>query len=338
MKSYLEEKGCTTEELVEMVQKLLKERGEKPLQLAKKVILKEKIECKEAREALKYFMTKYWHDLARPTLLSVCCEAVGGKPDATVPFAVPLILIGGAIDIHDDIIDESKTKMSHPTIYGIYGKEIALIVGDALLFKGFTLLHKACKNIPAKKATAILNIVKRMFFEVGDAQASELKLRKQIDIVPEVYLRILEKKMADVEALARIGAILGGGSKREIEDIGKYGRFLGITIGVRDDIIDMLNLNEALHRFRKETLPLPVFYASQNPKIREKLETLLAKKLKKKDFQTVLEIIENGDAIEQSQKIMHEMGEKALSHLKGLKKPRLLRLFIYGAFHPFLPE
>ena len=152
------------------VRRLLKERGSKPLEIARKAVLQEKIECKEVREALKYFITEYWQDLARSTLLSLCCEAVGGNPEITVPIAVPMTLISGGIDIHDDIIDHSKTKGFRPTVYGKFGPDIALLAGDALLFKGLTFLHEAVENgVPTEKMPAIIDTINKMFFDLGDA-------------------------------------------------------------------------------------------------------------------------------------------------------------------------
>lgn len=118
-------------------------RGKHSLEMARQAVLKETsvIESTKVREALRYFVMDYWQDLVRPTLLSVCCETVGGDPELTIPFAVSLSVLSGGIDIHDDIIDESKKKHGYVTVYGRYGKEIALLVADALFFKGFALLH-----------------------------------------------------------------------------------------------------------------------------------------------------------------------------------------------------
>ncbi|MEM2912660.1 MAG: polyprenyl synthetase family protein, partial [Candidatus Bathyarchaeia archaeon] len=187
------------EEIIDHVEKLLKERGTKPLEMARNIILQEKIECKEVHEALEYFMTKCWQDLARPTLLSLGCEAVGGDPEATTSIAVALSLISGGIDIHDDIIDQSKTKRKVATVFGKFGKDIALLVGDALMFKGLTLLQDALKNnVSTEKASKIINVVNGMFFELGDAEALELQLRGKVNITLEEYLRIVRKKAADV--------------------------------------------------------------------------------------------------------------------------------------------
>ena len=140
--------------------------------------------------------------------MSICCEAVGGDPNATIPFAVPLSLISGALDIQDDIIDQSKTKHGQPTVYGKYGKEIAILTADALLFKGFTLLYEACTNLPKEKAERIMKTIKDMFYELGNAEALELNLRGRIDITPEEYLRIVRRKAADVEAIQQLQQLL----------------------------------------------------------------------------------------------------------------------------------
>jgi len=335
---------CTSnkqENVIEQVQKLLKERGSKALEEARKTVLQEEVECKEVREALTYFMNEYWRDLARPTLLSIACEAVGGDPDITTPIAVSMILISGAIDIHDDIIDQSKVKGSRPTVLGKFGKDIALLVGDALLFKGLTLLHEAVeKGVPAEKVSVIINIIKRTFFELGDAEALELQFRRRLDVTPEEYLHVVRKKAADVEAHTRISAILGGGSEDEIEALSQYGRLLGMMIILRDDLIDMLDFEEAKHRIKKECLPLPVLYASQNPKIKSAINSILLKEtITKKDAETVLEIVNRAKGFGRLEKLMQELARNAYVYLNNIQHNKTnLELLIQSALPPLQVE
>ena len=314
-------KTPSQEETTEQVQKIFEERGRKALEMARQTVLEEKIEYKEVREALKYFITEYWHDLARPALLSLACEAVGGDPDITTPIAIPMTLISGAIDIHDDIIDQSKVKGSRPTVLGKFGKEIALLVGDALLFKGFTLLHKAVeKGIPAEKIVVIVDIVKKTFFELGDAEALELEFRGQLDVTPEEYLYVVKKKAADVEAYTRISAILGGGSKEEIEVLGKYGRLLGMLVLLRDDLIDMIDLEESVHRIKKEHLSLPILYALQKPEIRSTLiPLLLKKKTTKKDAEKILAVVDKAGGFNLMEEFMQKLAQDAANQVERIK-------------------
>jgi geranylgeranyl pyrophosphate synthase len=331
---------CTSnkqENVIEQVQKLLKERGSKALEEARKTILQEKVECKEVREALTYFMKEYWRDLARPTLLSIACEAVGGDPDITTPIAVPMILISGAIDIHDDIIDQSKVKGSRPTVLGKFGKDVALLVGDALLFKGLTLLHEAVeKGVPAEKLSVIINILKNMFFELGDAEALELRFRGRLDITPEEYLHVVTKKAADVESYTRISAILGGGSEEEIDALGKYGRILGMLAILSDDLMDMIDFEEAKHRIKKECLPLPILFTLQNSEIKPKISAILLKEtITKKDAETILETAHKAGELKHFRKLMEELCAEAYLHINNLKGSKdYLRLLLESMVPP----
>ncbi len=328
--------GINPEEAMKRLQKMFKERGSKALEMARKEALQEKIECKEAREALTYFITEYWHDLARPTLLSLACEAVGGDPELTTPIAIPMILISGAIDIHDDIIDESKTKNGRPTVYGKFGKDIALLIGDALLFKGLILLNKATqKGISQEKMTRIMDIIKNMFFELGDAEALELQFRGKSEILPEEYIHVVRKKAADVEAHTRISAILGSGSEKEVEALSEYGRLLGMLIILRDDWIDMIDFEESVSRIKRESLPLPLLYALKNPRIRSNINDILKrKKITKKDAEIILRVTYDAQGFRHYESLMKKLAENAFSSLSPIKHAQHLKLLVQA----MLPE
>ena len=319
----MKQTGRSQEEIVKQVQKLLEERGIKALEMARKEVLGEEIECKEAREALKYFMTQYWHDRTSPTLLSLACEAVDGDLNAVATFAKPIILIGGAADIHDDIIDQSQRKDQRPTVYGKFGQSIALLVGDALLFKGFSLLYEGYRHISSDRMGSIVSTLKNLFFELGDAEALELKLQMRRDVKPEEYLHVVEKKAADLEGLMRIGAIIGNGSKEEIEMLGKYGRMLGMLSILRDDFIDMNYFEEITHRIAYECLPLPILYALEDPKAKSQFCNILSKKkLTKKDARLLSEIVENTDGFGQLKRKMKELIVAGKNNLHNIKRCR----------------
>jgi geranylgeranyl pyrophosphate synthase len=326
-------KPVNPEEAMKQIQNIFKKRGAKALQVAKKEIMSEKIESPEVREALTYFMKKYWRDTTRPALLSLICEAVGGKAEVTTPIAVSAILMSGAADIHDDIIDESKTKEVGPTVFGKFGKEIALLAGDALLFKGLTVLFQAAeRNISVEKLSVILDVTKRTFFELGDAEALELRLRRKIDITPEEYLHVLEKKAAIVEGYAQIGVILGGGSEKELENLGKYGKVLGMLIMLRDDLIDMIDIEEARHRIEGESLPLPIIYALQDPKTKSVIAPHLLKRIvTKKDVELIVQSASEASGTRRCQELMERLAREAYTYLEEVKYNKLdLKLLIHA--------
>ena len=332
MKRNQEKSEDTSEKIAKQTQAIMENRGTKALEIARKTVLQERVECKEIREALRYFMTEYWHDLARPALLSLACEAVGGDPDITTPIAVPMILISGAIDIHDDIIDQSEKKRNQPTVLGKFGKDIALLVGDALLFKGFTLLVEAYRKKVLPSVRSVISIIKDAFFELGDAEALELQFRGKIDLTPEQYLSVVRKKAADVESYTRVGAILGGGSKSEVEALGLYGRLLGELLVLRDDLVDTADLDELSHRARKEHLPLPILYALQASKSKSELRDLLAREeMSKREAEEIFNLTYEAKGIHQHGKLMEKLIEKASRSVRNLENQKKSLLLLVQA-------
>jgi len=328
----IQEKPEDIEKIAKQTQEIIEKRGTKALEIARKTVLQERVECKEIREALQYFMTEYWHDLARPALLSLACEAVGGDPDTTTPIAVPMILISGAIDIHDDIIDQSETKRNQPTVLGKFGKDIALLVGDALLFRGFALLAKAYREEVVPSVHSVIDIIKDAFFELGDAEALELEFRGKTDLPPEQYLSVVRKKAADVESYTRVGAILGGGSKSEVEALGLYGRLLGELLVLRDDLVDTADLDELSHRARKEHLPLPILYALQASKSKSELRDLLAQEeLSKEEAEEIFNLTYEAKGIHQHGKLMEKLIEKASRSVRNLENQKKSLLLLVQA-------
>ena len=160
-----------------------------------------------------------------------------------------------------------------------------------------------------------------MFFELGDAEAIELKLRKRFDVSPREYLDIIEKKAADVEAHMRISAILGNGSNKEINSLAKFGRKLGKLIILGDDIIDMTDVEELLHRIKKEHLPLPILFALEDQKTKPELKRLLFKQnLTKKDAAKLFEIVYDRSSFDKVEKLMKKMIDQGIYELRNVKK------------------
>ena len=277
--------------LIEKATRILQQRSAKAIAIAKKMILSEKVECREINEAFEYY-AKNWNDYLHPGLISLACEAVNGNPDDSIPIQIAMLLLNAAIDIHDDIIDESKTKYGIPTLFGKFGKDVALLAGDAFLIKALTYLHKLEEKSSAQKINAIWDIINDQFFELGDAEALEASLKGNVNISPEKCLHILEKKASSFEAHTRIGAVIGDGRQSEIDRLGNYGKALGILTFVREDFIDIFESDELQNRVKNECLPLPMLYAFKNPQTKKTVMEILSKpKISDKGTERIVDII-----------------------------------------------
>lgn len=319
------------EELMEKTRRLCQKEGVKGWKLAQETMLKEKACIPELYEAIRYVMLKYKPDYFRPALLSFCCKATGGSSEITVSTAASLVLFARAIGIHDDIIDQSRTKNRRPTVLGKFGKDLSLVLSDVLLFKGFTLLRKTIQTgLPAKRIIAVLSTIETIWFEQSEGEVFELKSRRQFDITPQECLAKIRMRASELEAVTRIGGILGNGSQREVSRLGKVGRLLGTMSMLRDEIIDMLEFDVLRHRIRKESLPLPLVYTIQNPKVRSKIVPVIQKKkLRSADLRRISKISDEAGGLNYVAELIDKMGEKAQFYLQLFTgKNKELRLLI----------
>jgi len=305
---------------MERVRRIFEDEGSRILAGAKREILRERIESEQIRAALEYQMSR-WNDLTRPALISLACKAVGGQPEKVSTLAKAMILTSCAMDLHDDIIDESRVRGGRPTLLGRFGRDVALLCADALLFKGLTLLSDAVNRLsPAQAKAAMRSVVKRLF-ELGDGEALELCFRGRTDVTPDEYLRVVWKKAADAEAYTSVGALLGGGKRGEVRALGRYGRLLGVMVILRDDLADMLDFKgEMLSRVRKESLPLPVLYALRNPETREPITAILRKKeVVEKDAEAIFNLVDKAGGLDSYARTMKSFAVRATRSLRRLR-------------------
>lgn len=318
------------EKAAEEVRKLFDERGAKVLEEAVASVLREKLECVEAKEALSHFMS-YWRDVVRPSLVSIACEAVGGDSSIITPIGKSLTLLSGATDVHDDVIDKTMTKERRQTVLGKSGGDIALIAGDILIFKGFAelfdgLLHL---DLPSEKKLNIAHTIIGLYLELGDAEALELKFRARMDIKPEEYLHLVKKKAADIEICTRVGAMLGGGSRVQINALGEYGRLLGVIVLLRNDLEDMLDFNMLNSRIKYEALPLPVLYALENKEKKESILAILKKgKVKRKEAGRLFTLVSKSGGLDKLWELFNGLKTQAKEKIVNLKYTKALGVIL----------
>ncbi len=306
---------------MEQVQNLLFERSKKAIELAKQAVVQEQLKFEPLADALRYFMEEIWYNAAHPALLSLICEAVGGDPEATTNIGAALVVLTGAADIHDDIIDQSVTKDGKLTVFGKFGKDISIIAGDVLWFKGMLMLNEACDLFSKDKKQAIIELAKRAFFDIGSVEAKEANLRRNLDLKPEEYLEIIGMKVSVAEVVAKIGVIVGNGTPQQIESLGNFGKTLGTLMTIRDEFIDIFESDELKNRFENECLPLPILCAFQNDLTKSEILSLLDRnELTETELKKILALAVNSPEVHKLWSYMRTLVKETTQTLFGLRK------------------
>ncbi|KAJ7944339.1 Geranylgeranyl pyrophosphate synthase [Quillaja saponaria] len=207
-------------------------------------------EPQKIHEAMRYSLLAGGKRV-RPVLCLAACELVGGRESMAMPAACAVEMIHTMSLIHDDLpcMDNDDLRRGKPTNHKVFGEDIAVLAGDALLSYAFE--HIAVSTVGVSPARVV-----RAIGELAKSIGSEgLVAGQVVDISSEglsnVGLEQLEfihvhKTAALLEAPVVLGAILGGGTDEEIEKLRKFAMNIGLLFQVVDDILDVTKSSQEL--------------------------------------------------------------------------------------------
>jgi geranylgeranyl diphosphate synthase type I len=178
----------------------------------------------------------------RPILAMLSCEAVGGVPEATIPFGIALEYMHNSTLIHDDIIDKDKWRRGLQTTHEKFGVPFAILAGDALIGETYRMLSYMAppelKSVTYKEIIRSIAEAAKDFYE-GEALDIEFAVRSDVTI-PQ-YMRMIEKKTGQLYYLAgKGGALIGKGSSKQVENLAQYGTLFGLMFQIKDDLLNIL--------------------------------------------------------------------------------------------------
>lgn len=190
----------------------------------------------------------------RPVLCIAACEMFGGNQEDAMPTAVALEMIHTMSLIHDDLpaMDDDDLRRGKPTNHVLYGEDVAILAGDALLSTSFEHVARHTPNsiAPEKIVDIIVRLGKCVGAE-GLAGGQVMDLECEGRGVGNVSLEDLtwihtHKTAALLVASVACGAILGGASKEDVERCEKFALNIGLAFQVADDILDITASSEDL--------------------------------------------------------------------------------------------
>lgn len=122
-------------------------------------------EVAKISEAMRYSLLAGGKRI-RPIMCIAACEMAGGTMEAAMPTAVALEMIHTMSLIHDDLpaMDNDSLRRGKPTNHVIYGEDVAILAGDALLSTSFEHVAKHTKNVPADR---VVDVISRLGASVG---------------------------------------------------------------------------------------------------------------------------------------------------------------------------
>ncbi len=268
------------------------------------------------REALHYYAKMVLPNVLPifPALGYLSSKAVGMVPENYNSVARAMVLITSSGDIHDDIVDNSRKKFGRKTVFGKFGKDIAILAGDVLLIQGTADLQSECYNLSSRHRKAIVDLVAASMFEIVTAEALEISLCDKVNASPEEYFEVIRMKGSVGELHCKIGAIIGGGSQEAIDDLGHYGRVIGILSTLKEEFVDMTMLEEFKHRIKYELPPYPMLCAMKNKALKKKIVGITeGPKFLENDLQAIEEMVLGSIEVKRLIAEFRDLGRKELT-------------------------
>ena len=145
-------------------------------------------------------------------------------------------LLHNASLVHDDLHDREKTRRGQPTVWSLYGDDMAVCTGDLLLSAAYAALAglKTIHLLPE-----LLALVHRRTLRVICGQCSELSTRgRQVDSMA-FYEKMALAKSGALLSLPLEMAFLLADKKAWLGEVREAAEGFGLSYQVMDDIADI---------------------------------------------------------------------------------------------------
>jgi octaprenyl-diphosphate synthase len=175
----------------------------------------------------------------RPALLLLSAKLFNYEGRGAVKLGAVVEIIHTATLVHDDIIDEAKTRRGRPAANTQWGNSKCVLAGDWLYMQAFKV---AVQERNFRILDALIELTQQMV--EGELLQME-KLGKLISL-DEHFDLIYRKTACLFSVCMRLGAILGGATPEQEEQVAKYGRDLGMAFQIVDDVLDLTASEQVL--------------------------------------------------------------------------------------------
>lgn len=190
----------------------------------------------------------------RPVLLLASCDFAGGDISEAIPLASAIEYIHTYSLIHDDLppMDNDDLRRGKPTNHKVFGEDIAILTGDALLNTAFEIMIK--NAIDLDDETKLKNHVLAIYDIAKNAGVYGMIAGQIADVLNQesssnddlISFINIGKTARLLQAPVVSGLRIAGADDSVIEDFNNYAYYLGVSFQVVDDILDITGTTEVL--------------------------------------------------------------------------------------------
>ena len=135
--------------------------------------------------------------MVRPGLVLLSGLTCGGVTKEHLRVAAIVEMIHNATLLHDDVVDEGKSRRGAPTLNNTKGNESAVLTGDFLLCRVFGMCVGLDKRVAEVIATSAIKTCEGELRQIGNRGNRRLNEAEYIDIIAEKSRRAVQRGLRD---------------------------------------------------------------------------------------------------------------------------------------------
>jgi octaprenyl-diphosphate synthase len=211
----------------------------------------------------------------RPALLLLSAKLMNYEGEGAVRLGAVVEIIHTATLVHDDIIDEAKTRRGRPAANTQWGNSKCVLAGDWLYMQAFKIAVQ-------ERNFRILDTLIELTQQMVEGELLQMEKLGKLIALDEHFDLIFRKTACLFSVCMRLGAILSGATEKQEAALGKYGHDLGMAFQIVDDVLDLTASEEVLGKpvasdLREGKVTMAVIHALERCTTEEqsKIETIV---------------------------------------------------------------
>ena len=211
----------------------------------------------------------------RPALLLLSAKLLNYEGRGAVRLGAVVEIIHTATLVHDDIIDEAKTRRGRPAANTQWGNSRCVLAGDWLYMQAFKIAVQ-------ERNFRILDTLIELTQQMVEGELLQMEKLGKLITLDEHFDLIFRKTACLFSVCMRLGAILGGASPAQEAALAKYGHDLGMAFQIVDDVLDLTASEDVLGKpvasdLREGKVTMAVIHALERctASERSQIETIL---------------------------------------------------------------
>ncbi|MFQ5940642.1 MAG: polyprenyl synthetase family protein, partial [Nitrososphaerales archaeon] len=265
----------------------------------------------------------------RPFMVIKSCEVLGGKVERALPVAAAVEMIHNFTLVQDDIMDKDEVRHNVPTVHKYYGLPLAILAGDVLFSKAYQLVtqHGKKAGLPDAVISQLVYRLSQSCLDLSEGQALDVDMASKTKFSTESqYINMISKKTASLfSASCELGAICALASKSDVENLGAYGRNMGIAFQIVDDLLGVAGDPKVTKKpvgndIREGKKTLPILLAIKKAKGEDKdriLKVFGSRKATNIELRAAVDVLASIGVDDDVRKMARFYASKAMKALKG---------------------